>query len=63
MPGVDASLDNHEIHDHLHSEDICCLGLKTGADLVLASSLLVFHLSAVHHFYTFCPAVRCLGSL
>ena len=63
VPGVDASLDNHRIHDHLHSGDICCLGLKTWAGLVLASSFCIFHPYAVYYFCTFHPAVGCLGSL
>ena len=62
VPGVDASLDNHRICDHLHSGDICCLGLKTGADLVLTSCFRIFHPSAVYHFCMLHPAVGCLGS-
>ena len=63
VPGVDAPLDNHRICDHLHSGDICCLGLKTGADLVLASTFHVFRLFAAYQFCMFCPAVGCLASL
>ena len=50
MPGVDASLDNHGIRDCLHSGGICCLGVKTGVDLVLAFNFHVFHLSTGYHF-------------
>ena len=42
VPSVDASLGNHRIHNCLHSGDIYCLGLKTGADLVLTSSFASF---------------------